>query len=58
VKLRLKPDGDVFLYDISAFHPGTYLGVALLPAVTAVVASGVPAVRATRIDPMESLRVE
>jgi predicted permease len=46
------------LYYTHAFHPGLYLGVALLLALATLVASGVPASRATRIDPMESLRVE
>jgi predicted permease len=46
------------LYDTRAFHPGLYLGVALLLALATLVASGVPASRATRIDPMESLRVK
>ena len=46
------------LYDVSAFSPATYLGVALVLAFATLAASGVPAMRATRIDPMESLRVE
>jgi putative ABC transport system permease protein len=46
------------IFGVSAFDPFTYGVVACLLFVTAAVASYVPAARATRIDPIEALRVE
>jgi len=46
------------LVGVSADDPITYLGVALLLGVTALLASWVPARRAARIDPMEAIRGE
>ena len=47
-----------FLFEISATDPVTFgLGAAVLFC-TAVIASYLPARRATRVDPMEVLRVE
>jgi putative ABC transport system permease protein len=45
-----------FLFGITAHDPVTYLVVAVLLAVVAVLAAYVPARRATRIDPLEALR--
>jgi putative ABC transport system permease protein len=45
-----------FLFGISARDPVTYLVVAVLLAVVAVLAAYLPARRATRIDPLEALR--
>jgi predicted permease len=44
------------LYDVSAYDPVTYAGIAALMTVVAAMASAVPARRATRADPMMVLR--
>jgi ABC-type antimicrobial peptide transport system permease subunit len=46
------------LFDISPYDPLTYGSVALLLSGAAFVATVVPAVRATRVDPMIALRAE
>ena len=46
------------LFGVSATDPLTYLGTALGLAMVALLASWIPARRASRIDPVEALRSE
>jgi putative ABC transport system permease protein len=46
------------LFGVRADDPPTYVGVAVILALTAVVACWVPAYRASRVDPMVALRHE
>jgi predicted permease len=46
------------LFGISAFDPLTYSGIVVVLALTALAASALPALRASRIDPMTALRGE
>ncbi|MDQ2842148.1 MAG: ABC transporter permease [Acidobacteriota bacterium] len=46
------------IYGVSAFDPLTFIFVACLLILVAVLASYVPAIRAAKIDPIEALRVE
>jgi ABC-type antimicrobial peptide transport system permease subunit len=47
-----------FLHGVSPFDPVAYLGVAVVLACAGLAASYVPALRATRVDPMSALRHE
>jgi putative ABC transport system permease protein len=46
------------LFGISPLDPLTYVGVIPLLTAVSVIACGVPALRAARIDPMVALRYE
>lgn len=46
------------LYDMEGWSPGTFLAIALLLGTVVLLASAVPALRATRSDPVDALRVE
>jgi ABC-type antimicrobial peptide transport system permease subunit len=46
------------IYGISPTDPATYAGVSLLLLLIAVIASLIPASRASRVDPLKSLREE
>jgi ABC-type lipoprotein release transport system permease subunit len=46
------------LYEVTPGDLGTYVSIVALIVVAALVASWIPARRATRIHPMEALRTE
>lgn len=46
------------LFEVEAYDPGTYLGVAAVMTLVGLAAAYLPARRASAVDPMESLRSE
>jgi len=46
------------LFEVSPIDPPTYAAVAISLVAAAVIASYLPALRATMVDPVESLRAE
>jgi putative ABC transport system permease protein len=46
------------LYEVSPHDPATFVGLAVLLAVVALVASTLPGLRATRVSPIDALRQE
>lgn len=48
----------LLLYQVEPWDPATYAGVLLILVVTGVGASAIPAMRATRVDPMVALAAE
>jgi predicted permease len=52
----LTPRLSGFLFGVTAFDPATFIGVAMLLGVVGTIAALVPALRASRIDPVDALR--
>jgi putative ABC transport system permease protein len=46
------------VFGVSIWDPPTYLGVSVVLSIVALASCVVPAVRASRVDPMEALRLE
>ena len=47
-----------FLYGVKAWDPAVFIAVPIILAIVALIATWVPAQRASRLDPMAALRVE
>jgi putative ABC transport system permease protein len=56
--LLLTPVLQSFLIDLPASDPGTFAGVSVVLIVIALLACYLPARRATKIDPIATLRTE
>jgi ABC-type lipoprotein release transport system permease subunit len=46
------------LFEVEPTDPATYLSVVVLLGLIAVMASGLPALRAARVDPASTMRTE
>jgi putative ABC transport system permease protein len=49
---------DTLLYGVAALDPVTFVSVPAIIAIVGLVAGAVPAVRAARVDPLESMRAD
>jgi ABC-type antimicrobial peptide transport system permease subunit len=49
---------DSVLYGVAALDPLTFLTVPVLIGIVGLVAGAVPALRAARVDPLESMRAD
>jgi len=49
---------EAFLFQVGAADPGVFAAALLVLAVTGVIASVLPAMRAARVDPVVALRAE
>ncbi|PYR36065.1 MAG: hypothetical protein DMF93_20585 [Acidobacteria bacterium] len=56
--MLVAPSAPDLLFGVDAFDPLTFLALCGVLAASALAASGVPALRAARVDPMTALRVE
>jgi predicted permease len=56
--MLVAPAAPDLLFGVGAFDPLTFLALCAILAASALVASGVPAYRAARVDPMIALRVD
>jgi putative ABC transport system permease protein len=56
--ILVAPSAPDLLFGVGAFDPLTFLLLCAVLAASAIMASGVPAYRAARVDPMVALRIE
>ncbi len=47
-----------YLYGVSPYDPRAYFAVAAILAISGLAAAYLPALRATRVDPLSALRIE
>jgi ABC-type antimicrobial peptide transport system permease subunit len=56
--LALGRGAATLLYEMTGFDPATFVGSAVVLAIVALGAGYLPALRASRVDPMQALRYE